>query len=141
LHNDNLFRYEIISYIIYSKYNKYLYFLSKNSRVLSKWKQWTYCKGLSTAKESTWDKLNVILSRKPDYKWLPFLFCCWEFTNRYNSVENLLYLFDQFTLDEKQDIKIIRSYINIFYSIIIKYVNIYDVLDELLLNLSRIKSE
>jgi len=50
-------------------------------------------------------------------------------------VENLLYLFNQFTPDEKQDIKIIRSYINTFYSIIIKYVNLYDILDELLLNL------
>jgi len=131
----------IISYIIYSKYNKYFYSLSKNSRVLSEWKQWTYCKGLLAANESTWNKLNVILSRKPDHKLLPFLFCCRGIINGYNKVEDLLYLFDQFTPDEKQDIKIIRSYINTFYSIIIKYVNLYDILDELLLNLPRIKPE
>jgi len=41
----------------------------------------------------------------------------------------------------QQNIKIIRSYINIFYSIIIKYVNTYHIFDELLLNLARIKPE
>jgi len=51
---------------------------------------------------------------------------------------NLPFLFDQFTSDKKQDIEIIRSYINTFYLIIIKYVNTNHILDELLLNLARI---
>jgi len=98
-----------------------------------------YCKGLSKANDTTWDKLNIILSRKPDHKLLPFLACCT--IERYKMAKNLSLLFNQFTSDEKQDIKIIRSYINTFYSIIIKYVNTYDILDELLLDLPRIKPE
>jgi len=116
----------------------YPYSIFKNSRVLSKWEQWTYCKGLSIA-NYTWNKIYIILSRKSDYKLLSFLTCC--VIERYKMARNLPFLFDQFTLDNKQDIEIIRSYINTFYSIIIKYVNTNHILDELLLNLARIKPE
>jgi len=117
----------------------YFYFLSGNHRVLSEWKQWTYCKGLSVANDNTtWDKLNI-MSRKPDHKLLPFLACC--VIERHKMATNLLLLFNQFTSYEKQDIKIIRSYINTFYSIITKYVNTNHIFDELLLNLATIKPE
>jgi len=53
----------------------------------------------------------------------------------------LQYLFNQFTPDEKQDIAIIRSYINTFYSIITKYIKTYYIRDKLLLNLPNIKPE
>jgi len=54
---------------------------------------------------------------------------------------NLQYLFRQFTSDEKQNIAVIRSYINIFYSVITMYINASYILDNLLLNLRRIKPE
>jgi len=56
---------------------------------------------------------------------------------------NLPFLFNQFTSDKKQNIEIIRSYINTFYSIIIKYINRNHILDDIikLLNLARIKPE
>jgi len=116
----------------------YFYFLSGNHRVLSEWKQWTYCKGLSVANDSIWDKLNI-MSRKPDHKLLSFLACC--LIERHKMAKNLPRLFNQFTSDEKQDIEIIRSHINTFYSIIIKYVNTNHIFDEVLLNLARIKPE
>jgi len=117
----------------------YLYSLSKNSRVLSEWEQRTYCKGLLVANHSTWDKFNAILSKKPDYKILPFIAC--SVMNYYNISEYLPHLFNQFTSDEKQDVAISRSCINTFYLIIIKYVNVFHILDELLLNLPRMKPE
>jgi len=84
------------------------------------------------------DELNVTLSRKSDYKLLPLLACC--IMEHYNiiTLENLPFLFNQFTTDEKQDI-VIRSQINIFFSIIIKFVNFQSTLRELILNLLRIK--
>jgi len=118
--------------------NIYLHFLFKNHRVLSEWKQWTFCKGLSIVNDSTWDKLNVILSRKLDHKLLPFLACC--IIKRQEIAEDIPRLFNQFTPDEKQDIAIIRSQINTF-SFIMKYVNTYYILDELLLNLPSIIPE
>jgi len=111
-----------------------LYSFSKNSRVLSEWEQWTYCKGLSVANYSTWAKLDVILSKKPDYRLLSFLTCC--LGERLNILEALQIVFNKFTLDEKQEIAIIRSHINTFYSIITKF---HYVLDELLINLPKIK--
>jgi len=81
-----------------------------------------------------WDKLNVILSRKPDHKFLSFFLCCRE-TKHYTISENLQYLFRQFTSDEKQNIAVIRSHINIFYSAIMKYINKSYILDNLLFNL------
>jgi len=87
-----------------------------------------------------WDKLNVILSRKRDHKFLSLLVYCRE-TKNYTISENLQYLLHQFTSDEKQNIAFIRSYINIFYSIIIKYINTPYILDNLLLNLPKIKPE
>jgi len=87
-----------------------------------------------------WDKLNVILSRKPDYKFLSFLVYCRE-TKNYTISEYLQYLFHQLTSDEKQNIAVIRSQINIFYSVIMKYINTPYILDNLLLNLPKIKPE
>jgi len=101
-----------------------LYCFSKNSRVLSEWEQWTYCKSLSVANNSTWDKLNIILSRKPDHKLLPFLTCCRAKYYDINMPVVLQYFFKQFTPDEKQNVAIIRSHINAFYSVIMKYLDI-----------------
>jgi len=89
---------------------------------------------------SMWDKLNVILSRKPEHKFLPFLVYCRE-TKNFTISETLQYLFRQFTSDEKQNIGVIRSHINIFYSVIMKYINVPYVLDNLLLNLPKTKPE
>jgi len=89
------------------------------------------------ADSSMWDKLNVILSKKPDHKLLSFLTCCQE--KRSNITFALQYFFKQFTPDEKQDIAIIRSHINTFYSVILKHINIYNVIYELIVNLPDIK--
>jgi len=86
-----------------------------------------------------WNKLNVILSKKPDHKLLTFLVCCRRI-KYYKISEYLPYLFHQFTSDEKQNIAVIRSHINIFYSVIMN-INTHYVLDDLLLNLPRIKPE
>jgi len=86
------------------------------------------------------DKLNVILIRKPDHKLLSFLFCCRKIKN-YKISNNLPYLFHQFTSDEKQNIAVIRSQINTFYSVITKYIDSNYVLDDLLSNLLKIKPE
>jgi len=92
----------------------YFYFLSKNHRVQSEWKQWTYCKSLSGANESTWEELNVILSRRqPDPKLLPFLACC--AMEHYKNMTILPRIFEQFKLYKKPDIKMIRSLINNFF--------------------------
>jgi len=110
------------------------YFFSKNRRVPSEWKQWTYCKSLTKSNESTWNELTVMLSRRQhDPKFLPFLTCC--ILEHYKSAEDLPHLFNQFTLDEKKNIAIIRFRINFFFSVIVKFVN------DLLLNLPRIKPE
>jgi len=126
----------------------YLYSPTKNSRVSSEYEQWTFCKGLhlynslmtSVPDFSMWDKLNVILSRKPDHKFLSLLVYCRE-TKNYTISENLQYLLQQFTSDEKQNIAFIRSHINIFYSIIMKYINTPYILDNLLLNWPIMKPE
>jgi len=104
-----------------------LYF-SKNSRVLSEWEQWIYCKSLSEANHSIWDKLDVILSRKSDHKLLPFLTCCYGKYSGLSMPYALQYFFKQFTPDEKQNIAIIRSHINTFYSVIVKYLDVFSVI-------------
>jgi len=95
--------------------------------VLSESEQWTYCKILSEANHSTLDKLNVILSRKLDHKLLPFSACCYAEYTGHSIPYALQYVFEQFTPDEKQNIAIIRSHINTFYSIIIKYIKVYNI--------------
>jgi len=72
---------------------------------------------------------------KPDHKLLSFLAC---YKIERHKIADLSHLFSYFTPDEKQDIAIIRSCINSFYSIM-KYINTYSILNELLLNLPRIK--
>jgi len=85
------------------------------------------------------DELNVTLSRKFDHKLLPFLACC--IIGHYNIAKDLPHLFNQFTLDEKKDIEIIRSQINFFFSVTVKFVNFYSIFRQLLYHLPRIKSE
>jgi len=119
--------------------NTYLYSSSKNSRVLSEYEQRTFCKGLSIANGSTWHKLHIILSRKPDRKMLLFLAC--SIMNYYDVELNLPHLFQQFTSDEKQDTAVIRIQRITFYLAVIKYINENYTLNYLLLNLPRIKPE
>jgi len=115
----------------------YHFSLPKNSRVLSEWLQLTYCKGLSVANDSMWYELNVMLSRKPDYKMLPFLAC--SIMNYYDVSIKLPYLFQAFTSDKKQDIAIIRIQIITFCSVIMQYIDTHNKLELILLNLSSIK--
>jgi len=89
------------------------------------------------ANDDMWYKLNVILSRKPDYKMLPFLAC--SIMNYYNVSRNLPYLFQQFTSDEKQNIAVIRIQLITFYSVIMQYINTRYILEDILLNLPSIK--
>jgi len=120
-----------------------LYFFSKNSRVLSKWEQWTYCKTLSVANHSIVAKLDVI-SKKLDHNLLPFLACCYAKYAGLSIPIALQYVFKQFTPDEKRNIAIIRSHINTFYSVITKNLNIFHQIQvnyviQLIENLPQIK--
>jgi len=94
---------------------------------------------LSVANHSTWAKLNVILSRKRDHKLLLFLACCQGNHTGFDILTSLRYLFNQFTLDEQQNIAIIRSHINTFYLVIMKYIDIVNVRYRVILNLPDIK--
>jgi len=115
----------------------YLFFLSKNSRVLSEWEQMRYCKALSLANDTVWKELNVMLSSKPDYKMLPFLVC--SIMHYYDISRNLPYLFLEFISNEKENIAIIRIKIITFYSTIMKNINTHYILESILLNLPSIK--
>ncbi|KYN10344.1 Aminopeptidase N [Trachymyrmex cornetzi] len=108
--------------------------------VSSEWKHWTYCRGLILCYHdyhSIWFDAIDIWLRKPDHDLLPFLVCCetdWIIT------EQLTYLFlNRFTQNEREDVAVIRSYINIFHSIVSKHANTYNILREILLNLEKIK--
>jgi len=57
----------------------------------------------------------------------------------YNITKNLPHLFNQLSSDEKQDIIFIRSQINIFFSVIVKFVNVDFIFHQLLLNLPKMK--
>jgi len=96
-----------------------------------------YCKGLSVANDSVWHKIEVMLSRKPDYMMLPFLAC--SIMNYYDVSIKLPYLFQAFTSDKKQDIAIIRIQIITFCSVIVKYIDTRYKLENILLNLPNIK--
>jgi len=120
------------------KYNKHVSLLfSKNFRILlSKWEQWTYCKSLQIASNlNIWVKLNVTFSRKPDHKLLPFLICCYAKYNGSSTLDALQYFFEQFTSDEKQNIVVIRSHINTFYSTIVKYLDFHVLPDRYVIHL------
>jgi len=84
---------------------------------------------LSVANYTMAAKLKVILSRKPDHKLLPFLACCQAKYTDLNIPDALQYFFKQFTPDEKKNITIIRSHINTFYSVIMKYLDFYSVIN------------
>jgi len=53
----------------------YLYFLSKYHRILPKWKDWIYCKGLMNADEYTLYNITNVWLTKFDYKLLSYLAC------------------------------------------------------------------
>jgi len=74
------------------------------------------------------DELDIIFSKKPDHKLLPFLVCCYAKYTGNNMLYVLQHFFKQFTSDEKQNIVVIRSHINTFYSVIIKYLDIFSVI-------------
>jgi len=82
------------------------------------------------------NKLNVPFSRKSGHKLLPFLACC---IIKHYDIEDLPLLFNQITSDEKQNIMFIRSQINIFFSVIVKLVNVNFIFYQLLLNLPKMK--
>ncbi|KYN19638.1 Aminopeptidase N [Trachymyrmex cornetzi] len=107
--------------------------------VSSEWKHWTYCRGLLCyhADYSTWFDASDIWLRKRDHYLLPFLACCetdWIITEHLTNL-----LLNEFTQNEKEDVAVIRSHINIFHSIISKHVNTYNILQKILLKLQRIK--
>jgi len=121
-----------------------LYFFSKNSRVLSEWEQWTYCKSLSVDNSTIWAKIIIMFSRKPDHKLLPLFACCYAQYKSLTMPNALHYFFKKFTPDEKQNIAVIRSYINTFYLVFIKYLEIFGTIHpmyviQLIENLPEIK--
>jgi len=124
-----------------------LYFFSKNSRtLLSDWEQWTLCKSclLLPRNHSMRGVLNIIFSKKPDHKLLPFLVCCYAKYTGINMLDVLQRFFKRFTSNEKQNITVIRSHINTFYSVIVKYLDIFSVIHiqfviQLIENLPEIK--
>jgi len=77
----------------------------------------------------------MLSKRQPDPKLLPFLAC--GAMERYKLAINLPRVFNQFTLYiyKKPDIKMIRSQINIFFSIVVKFANYHSVFFDLLSNL------
>jgi len=84
-------------------------------------------------------KLNVTLSRKSDHKLLPLLACC--IIKHFNIAKDLPHLFNQFAPNEERDIAIIHSQINIFFLVIVKFVDKHFTLLPLLPNLPRMKPE
>jgi len=114
-----------------------MYFLSKYHRILPKWKDWIYCKGLMNADNYTLYNVTNVWLTKSDYKLLSYLAC-----SPPNFILQLLYrLSDHFKQYEIQNIATIRFYINIFHSIIVKHANNNYVVKNILLNLNRIKPE
>jgi len=80
-----------------------------------------------------------LLSKKPDLKFLPFLACC--VMERYKIATNLPRFLKYFAFFyKKRDIKI-RSEINVFFSIVVKFASYHSILPDLLLDLPSIKPE
>jgi len=75
----------------------------------------------------------MLSKRQPDPKLLPFLAC--GTMERHKLAINVRRMFNQFTLYKNPDIKMIRSQINIFFSIVVKFANYHSVFFDLLSNL------
>ncbi|KYN19648.1 Glutamyl aminopeptidase [Trachymyrmex cornetzi] len=108
--------------------------------VPSEWKHWTYCRGFILcyyAYYSTWFSARNTWLRKLDHDLLPFLACCetdWIITDHLTNL-----FVNRFTQNEREDVAVIRSYLNIFHSIVSKHANTYNVLQNILYNLEDIK--
>ncbi|KYN19672.1 Glutamyl aminopeptidase [Trachymyrmex cornetzi] len=109
--------------------------------VSAEWKHWTYCRGFILCyfdDYSVWFKARDIWLRKPDHDLLPFLACCeTDSIIIHKFMPNIL--LNRFTQNEKEEVAIIRSYINIFHSLVSKHANTYNILQNILYNLEKIK--
>ncbi|XP_018367847.1 PREDICTED: uncharacterized protein LOC108764218 [Trachymyrmex cornetzi] len=91
------------------------------------WKHWTYCNGLAIAHSFTWSHLKDAWFKGRNHTLLPFLTCF-----KYGSDTASTLLLELFKQNEYQDITNIRSYVNIFHSIIMKHSNTYYILEKIL---------
>ncbi|KYN19131.1 Glutamyl aminopeptidase [Trachymyrmex cornetzi] len=108
--------------------------------VSAEWKHWTYCRGFILCflnKHSLWFKASYIWLRKPDHDLLPFLACCETDSIITVHLQNLF--LNRFTQNEREDVVVIRSSINIFHSVVSKHANNYNILRKILGNLGKIK--
>ncbi|KYN22233.1 Glutamyl aminopeptidase, partial [Trachymyrmex cornetzi] len=89
------------------------------------WKHWTYCNGVAVTYLFTWTLIRDTWFKARNHKLLPFLTCFRNATP--NTTSSLLS--ERFQEEGQQDITNIRSYINIFHSVIAKYCNTHDILE------------
>ncbi|KYN15696.1 Aminopeptidase N [Trachymyrmex cornetzi] len=104
--------------------------------LLPVWKHWTYCRGLATANSSTWSYVKDTWLKTRNHTLLPYLTC-----SGYGSFIDIASssILERFTQDERQNITIIRLYIDIFHSIIMKHSNTYYILEQILSYLEILK--
>ncbi|XP_018367846.1 PREDICTED: uncharacterized protein LOC108764217 [Trachymyrmex cornetzi] len=101
------------------------------------WKHWTYCNGFAVAYSYTWSHIRDTWLKERNHTLLPFLTCFRNATA--NTTSSLLS--ERFQEEGQQDITNIRSYIDIFHSVIIKYSNTHDILEMILRKLEIMKPE
>ncbi|KYN22433.1 Glutamyl aminopeptidase [Trachymyrmex cornetzi] len=101
------------------------------------WKHWTYCNGFVTAYSFTWLHIKDALFKGRNHTLLPFL-TCFRYASS-NMTSSLL--LERFQEEGQQNITNIRSYINIFHSVIMKYSNTHDILEMIFKKLEIMKPE
>ncbi|XP_018365778.1 PREDICTED: uncharacterized protein LOC108762992 [Trachymyrmex cornetzi] len=101
------------------------------------WKHWTYCNGVAVTYSFTWTHIRDIWFKARNHTLLPFLTCFRYATP--NTTSSLL--LKRFQEEGQQDITNVRSYINIFHSVITKYSNTHDILEMIFRKLEIMKPE
>ncbi|XP_018367848.1 PREDICTED: aminopeptidase M1-B-like [Trachymyrmex cornetzi] len=94
------------------------------------WEHWTYCNGLAIANISMWSNVENSLLKKFNQKSLQLLTCSTYSVNFTSSS-----FLELFTQDERQNITIIRLYIDTFHSIIMKHSNNFKTLKKIFKNI------
>ncbi|XP_018359912.1 PREDICTED: aminopeptidase M1-like [Trachymyrmex cornetzi] len=104
--------------------------------LLPGWKHWTYCRGLTIANWATWSHLKDIWLETRNYTLLSYLTC-----SGYASRSIASSLVEIFTQDERRNIRGIRSYIDIFHSIVMKHSKTNYIFEKILTVLETFKPE